>query len=623
MFKSARCPYRIFSFLLILSLLCQSVPAHAAGGTITDVSYADGIIEVTLSGENDNTVSLTLYMDGAAIYMKTAEAEEGRVQIPLPVRNLPLGSYTASVSCSGDSAGSRSLTIVTGTESPVAMGGSYHSYTPQTPATSRAVMVPYAKVFASDSMTGEPLAELKRHDLVSILSDNGSISHVKCIIQSGNGSITNIDNTNAEYHSADDLVVTGYMYNTSFSLPSTGQEPDLQREVAELAYTRLGLKGVYSQARRYIDYYTDCSALASWCWYQVGIDFTNFGTACNGIAAWADSQTENVILWDGAEENATPQADFASYKAANGIMDDLYFTGSFDGTLPETSIVSYMQAVDQSVFAALEPGDLIFFNYYRDITDQYGGSFRYQVNEDLYGRTSMGYDHVAIFIGARNSSTITVIEASSPSSDPGQNTRISDILLSSDRAGEIVKIIRPVGCTQIDPLGVFSSSYSGAYYADIGSLSSPVPGLTAATKRNIINGSRFGYRTHPLWNTWKLHTGIDLGGNVRATYGTEVSAALDGEVVFISNTCSHNYGKSSSNCCNCGGGYGNYVIIQHSDTTKTIYAHLQAIDCSIGQTVSAGDAIGEVGSTGYSSGAHLHFEVQYNGVPTDPLQYIS
>lgn len=623
MFKSIFRSVRFLSFLFAISLFCYPMPALAAGGAISDVSFTDGIIDVTLSDGADCTVTLELYLDGSVIYTKSTDASGGTAQIPLPVRSLPRGTYTVSITCSGGIDGSSSLTITTGIDTPVAMGGSYTSYTPQTPATSRAVMVPYAKVFASDSMTGEPLAELKRHDLVSILSDNGAISHVKCIIQSGNGSITNIDSTNAEYQSSDDLVVTGYMYNTSFSLPSTSQQPDLQREVAELAYTRLGLKGIYSQAKRYIDYYTDCSALASWCWYQVGIDFTSFGTACNGIAAWADNQSENVILWDGVEENATPQADFSSYKAANGILDDLYFTGSFDGSLPETSIVSYMQTVDQDVFEALEPGDLIFFNYYRDITDQYGGSFRYQVNEDLYGRTSMGYDHVAIFIGAKNSATITVIEASSPSSDPGQNTKISDILLSSNRAREIVKIIRPVGCTQIDPLGVFSGTYSGTSYADIGSLSSPVPGLTAATKGNITGGSRFGYRMHPIWNTWKLHTGIDLGGNVGATYGTEVSASLDGEVVFISNTCTHNYGKTASNCCNCGGGYGNYVIIQHSDTTKTLYAHLQSIDCSIGQTVSAGDAIGEVGSTGYSSGAHLHFEVQYNGVPTDPLQYIS
>lgn len=437
----------IIPYILCIVLFIALLPVYAAAPSIADLSEQDGIITVSLSEKVEGKISIVLYQGASAVYQNEQAASSAQVQIPLPVRRLPKGDYTATIfftDNNGNASEIRSLSIKTGTDTPIDLGGgTYVPYPSQTPATSRAVMVPYAKLYASDSMVGEPLAELKRHDLVSVISDNGTVSYVKCIVQSGNGTITHIDKTNAEYSSPDDLVVTGYMYNSSFSLPLTTIAPDLQREVVELAYSRLGLKGVYSQAKRYVDYYTDCSALASWCWYQVGVDFTNYGTSCNGIASWAKSQRENVILWDGGEE----PVDFEDYKDDNGITEDLTFTGtSFDGELSEESIVTYTQTVDQGVFESLKPGDLIFFNYARDIEDQFGGAFHYPVNEDSYGVTSMGLDHVAIFVGQKSPTTITVIEASSPTTNPGDNTKLSEITLSGSKAQQIVQIIRPAGC---------------------------------------------------------------------------------------------------------------------------------------------------------------------------------
>mgnify|MGYP000760267246 FL=1 len=128
--------------------------------------------------------------------------------------------------------------------------------------------------------------------------------------------------------------------------------------------------------------------------------------------------------------------------------------------------------------------------------------------------------------------------------------------------------------------------------------------------------SPFGYRWHPIWGTYIGHKGVDIGGD----YGATIVASEDGVVVDTNRGCTHNYGKSWS--CGCGGGYGNYVQINHSDGLTTLYAHCQAINVSIGQHVKRGQAIAEMGSTGSSTGAHVHFEVIINGVPKNPMDYV-
>ena len=123
--------------------------------------------------------------------------------------------------------------------------------------------------------------------------------------------------------------------------------------------------------------------------------------------------------------------------------------------------------------------------------------------------------------------------------------------------------------------------------------------------------STFGNR----WGT--THGAIDIaGGNA----GAEIVAAKSGTVVRVVTGCSHNYPKSGS--CGCGGGYGNYVIIQHDGTYSTLYGHMASVSVSVGQSVSAGQTIGYVGSTGFSTGFHLHFEVRVNGTKVDPMKYL-
>lgn len=114
--------------------------------------------------------------------------------------------------------------------------------------------------------------------------------------------------------------------------------------------------------------------------------------------------------------------------------------------------------------------------------------------------------------------------------------------------------------------------------------------------------SHFGYRTHPVTGQQKLHTGTDFG----SSYGTPVKASKGGKVVL-----SGTYG-----------GYGNTVIIDHGGGIQTLYAHNSSLIVKSGQTVKQGDVISKVGSTGVSTGPHLHFEVRVNGTPQNPMNYI-
>ncbi|MBD5159952.1 MAG: M23 family metallopeptidase, partial [Ruminococcus sp.] len=128
------------------------------------------------------------------------------------------------------------------------------------------------------------------------------------------------------------------------------------------------------------------------------------------------------------------------------------------------------------------------------------------------------------------------------------------------------------------------------------------------------------YISSPFAQRWgTMHGAIDIGD--AGIMGANIVASKSGTVTYVNNSCTHNYGKSSS--CGCGGGYGNYVIIQHDGTYTTLYGHMTSANVSVGDYVQQGDVIGTVGSTGWSTGAHLHFEVRVNGTKQDPLNFVN
>ena len=126
------------------------------------------------------------------------------------------------------------------------------------------------------------------------------------------------------------------------------------------------------------------------------------------------------------------------------------------------------------------------------------------------------------------------------------------------------------------------------------------------------------YYLSSLWNedrTTYNHGAIDIAGG--GILGAPVVAADSGTVAYTCTYCTHNWGKSGS--CGCGGGYGNYVWIDHGNGKESIYGHLGSLVVHDGEKVTKGQLIGYMGSTGHSTGSHLHFECRYNGDRYDPL----
>jgi murein DD-endopeptidase MepM/ murein hydrolase activator NlpD len=139
-----------------------------------------------------------------------------------------------------------------------------------------------------------------------------------------------------------------------------------------------------------------------------------------------------------------------------------------------------------------------------------------------------------------------------------------------------------------------------------GGSTAPAPGSSSVSGFQWpINGgvsSGYGYRIHPIYGTRRLHTGLDISGGS----GTPIAAAKGGTVLSAGWR----------------GGYGNAVVISHGGGITTLYAHQSQMNVSNGQQVSRGDIIGWVGSTGASTGPHLHFEVRVNGSPVNPRPYL-
>jgi murein DD-endopeptidase MepM/ murein hydrolase activator NlpD len=137
--------------------------------------------------------------------------------------------------------------------------------------------------------------------------------------------------------------------------------------------------------------------------------------------------------------------------------------------------------------------------------------------------------------------------------------------------------------------GNLSTNFDGTFSKPIG--------------KSYTVSSGFGMRVHPIFKRRKMHTGIDLS----CPEGTPVLSAGAGRVIFA--------GWKT--------GYGNTIMIDHGRGYSTLYGHMSMILASVGQDVMEGQPIGKVGSTGVSTGDHLHFEIRLNGKPRNPTEFLS
>ena len=163
---------------------------------------------------------------------------------------------------------------------------------------------------------------------------------------------------------------------------------------------------------------------------------------------------------------------------------------------------------------------------------------------------------------------------------------------AKERATE-VKRLADLKAAQVALAAQIVSQTSSGSGLPNGQLQAPIPGAA------MVQG--VGWRVHPVYGYRSCHTGIDLS----ASSGTPIQAARGGTVVWTKAELS--------------GPYGNNTLIDHGDGLSTFYAHQTSFAVSPGDRVKTGQVIGYVGSTGYATGPHLHFEVHINGVPYDPM----
>lgn len=182
-------------------------------------------------------------------------------------------------------------------------------------------------------------------------------------------------------------------------------------------------------------------------------------------------------------------------------------------------------------------------------------------------------------------SDIKISRAKVESDIESQKSRLKELEKKEDEMIDLSKQLEK----KISALMDVNAKYVG------GVMKWPTPNYTRVS-------SPYGMRVHPIYKVKKMHTGIDID----APSGASIVAANSGKVILAG----------------WNGGYGNCVIIDHGSELATLYAHQSKILVSVGDKVEKGETIGKVGSTGLSTGPHLHFEVRKGGKTTNPIPYV-
>jgi len=245
----------------------------------------------------------------------------------------------------------------------------------------------------------------------------------------------------------------------------------------------------------------------------------------------------------------------------------------------------------QALATRADPGDLALFQY------------RVKSDDSMFSlasRFNIPYETLATLNGLRNAASLKPGQLFLVPSQPGiflsldhpsELDRIMDAVRSTGPLGVKFVIQRPSGPeTMIFYPGERFNSMERAFFLGI-LFHFPLP-------KGILTSS-FGIRSNPFTGHPTFHAGIDLA----APTGTEVYAARDGVVVETGTTSV----------------YGNFVRLDHGDGYQTVYGHLSKVLASLHQQLQSGMILGRVGSTGMSTGPHLHFEIRRQGYPEDPV----
>jgi murein DD-endopeptidase MepM/ murein hydrolase activator NlpD len=269
----------------------------------------------------------------------------------------------------------------------------------------------------------------------------------------------------------------------------------------------------------------------------------------------------------------------------------IYAGDIFLGTLARNSAGEFVSSVDPWVRNDLfnysgEPKDVGLKRQYRLLDAIYSTAARNNVPTAVIGEAIMylsrGQD---LNTFATHSDRLVLIYGSAT---PGEGSAGGRVLYVGVLGGE-----KPLECYVYEQSDGEHACVSGDERVSLtvtNGMATPVNGVMTST---------FGPRKHPILKTVRIHKGVDWAAPV----GTPIVAAYDGEIVFQGD----------------GGGYGNLVRVAHEGGRETRYAHLQRFERESGAAVKAGDVIGYVGTTGLSTGPHLHFELYLGGKAIDPL----
>ena len=189
---------------------------------------------------------------------------------------------------------------------------------------------------------------------------------------------------------------------------------------------------------------------------------------------------------------------------------------------------------------------------------------------------------------------VTQIDEASALIKQIEDAREAESALYAAEAEEADRVQREIN-EKVDELRRQEAAAQAAKIRGTGQLMWPIPSSGIVT-------SEFGVRMHPVYGVYRQHWGIDI----QADYGVNIIAADAGSVIISE------YNSS----------YGNYVVIDHGNGFTTLYAHMSTRLVSVGAAVGKGQVIGYVGTTGVSTGPHLHFEVSLGGEKVDPLKYV-